>query len=110
VNNADLTDYVLFDEAQAARHTVFESQRLWSQVVCVGRNQSFGPVSDPAADAMLTVLAGEVVFLVDKQRKRMKQWGAVLVPAGAELIIKSASSDPSVVLVVTAPPPAPSPS
>ena len=107
MHNADLTDYVLFEDDEAARHTVFESERLWSQVICLGRNQSMGPLSDPGTDAMLTVLAGEVVFLVDKQRKRMKQWGAVLVPAGAELIIKSASPEPSVVLVVTAPPPAP---
>jgi hypothetical protein len=43
---------------------------------------------------------------VDRKRKRLKQWGTVLVPAGAELVVTNASYDPAVVLLVTAPPPA----
>ena len=109
MHHADLTDYVQFSEDGPERHTVFESERLWSQVIALGRNQTYGPVGDSEADAMLTVVVGEVVFIVDKKRKRMAQWGAVLVPAGAELIITNASADPSVILVVTAPPPAANP-
>lgn len=89
------------------RRTVFESEHVWSQVVCIDRNRRYGPVSDPQADAMLTILAGEAVFVVDKRRKRLKQWGAVLVPAGAELVVTNASPEPLVILMVTAPPPVP---
>ena len=105
VDTADLRDFVDFDEGGVLRRTVFDSERLWSQVICLDRNRSYGPVSDPDADAMLTILAGEAVFLVDKRRKRMKQWGAVLVPAGDELVITNASGEPLVILMVTGPPP-----
>jgi hypothetical protein len=36
----------------------------------------------------------------------MKQWEAVEVPAGLELTVRNASEEPSVVLLVVAPPPA----
>jgi glyoxylate utilization-related uncharacterized protein len=105
VESADLTEFVRFSPEGANRQTVFESERLWSQVVCLDRNQSLGPVGDPGADAVLTLIAGEAVVLVDRKRKRLKQWGTVLVPAGAELVVTNASYDPAVVLLVTAPPP-----
>lgn len=107
VDAADLRDFVEFAEGDVTRKTVFESERLWCQVVSIDRNRRYGPVSDPQADAMATVIAGEAVFLVDRRRKRMKQWGAVMVPAGSELVVTNASPEPLVVLMVTAPPPAP---
>ncbi len=105
MDTADLTDHVAFSSDGPTRGTVFESEKLWSQVVCLDRNQSFGPATDPDADAMITVLAGEAVFLVDRKRKRLGQWAAVLVPAGAQLVATNASADPLVLLMVTAPPP-----
>ena len=107
MDSADLRDYVEFEEGEVVRRTVFESERVWSQILCVDRTGEVGPVSDPGSDAVATILAGEAVFLVDRKRKRMKQWGSVLVPAGAELVIKNASPEPLVVLMVVAPPPAP---
>jgi mannose-6-phosphate isomerase-like protein (cupin superfamily) len=107
VDTADLRDLVEFAEGEVIRRDVFESEHLWSQVICVDHNRSYGPVSDPQADAMLTILAGEAVFLVDKHRKRMKQWGSVLVPAGSDLLLTNASPEPLVILMITAPPPAP---
>jgi mannose-6-phosphate isomerase-like protein (cupin superfamily) len=109
MDSADLRDLVAFEEGEVVRRTVFESERLWSQVLCVDRNRSYGPVADPRSDAMLTVVAGEAVFLVDKRRRRMKQWGSVLVPAGSELAVTNASPEPLVVLIVAAPPPGDSP-
>lgn len=102
---ADLTDLVRFSPDGPTRQTIFESEHLWSQLVCLDRNQSLGPLGDPRADAVLTVIAGEIVVLVDRSRKRLKQWGTVLVPAAAELVVTNASSEPAVVLLVTAPPP-----
>jgi glyoxylate utilization-related uncharacterized protein len=86
---------------------VFETEHLWSQLACLGRNQSLGPLADPDADAVLLVVAGEVAIQVDRSRKRLKQWDTVLVPARAELAVTNASGDPAVLLLVTAPPPRP---
>lgn len=89
------------------RRTVFESERLWAQTLCLGRNGSYGPVGDAGTDAVVTIIAGEAVFLVDKKRKRLKQWGAALVPAGSELVVRNASTEPLVILMIVAPPPRP---
>ncbi len=104
---ADLRDFVEFEEARVLGKPVFESQRLWSQLLCLDRNGTFGPATDADSDAMLVILAGEAVFLVDKRRRRMRQWGSVLVRAGSDLVITNASADPLVILMVTAPPPTP---
>jgi quercetin dioxygenase-like cupin family protein len=103
----NLKKYVHFDAESVRRATVFETQRLWSEVVCFDRNQNLGPVSDPDSDAMFTVLAGEAVFQIQGRRKRVEQWATVLVPAGADVTVSNASVDPLVVLVVAAPPPVP---
>ncbi|HYU57659.1 MAG TPA: hypothetical protein VEO00_06370 [Actinomycetota bacterium] len=102
----DLRSFVHFSDDAPVRETVFETERLWAQVICVGRNQSYGPVADPAADAIVEIVAGEAVVLADRQRKRVKQWETLLIPAGAELSITNASPDPLVVFVLLAPPPA----
>lgn len=101
----DLRDLVRFSDEAATAHTLFETGRLWSQVICLERNQQHGPMSDPGADAILTVVAGEVVIQVNRTRKRIRQWGAVLARAGGTVWVTNASLDPAVVLVVTAPPP-----
>lgn len=106
MERVNLTDLVGFSEEEPARHDVLESERLWSQLLCLGRNQSYGPVRDHQADCLLLVLAGEAVVQVDRRRTRLRQWGATLAPAGAELAVTNASADPAVILLVTAPPPA----
>jgi hypothetical protein len=105
MESADLTEFVRFSPDGPTRETIFESERVWCQVICMDRNQTLGPIGDPRADGVLTVIAGEAVVMVDRSRKRLKQWGAVLVPAAAELVMTNASADPAVVLFVTAPPP-----
>jgi quercetin dioxygenase-like cupin family protein len=107
VERRNLTRMVHFSPDGVLRETVFETEHLWTQVLCFDRNQSLGPVTDPEADAMFTIVAGEGVFLVDGDRRRLKQWETVLVPAGAEVSVSNASADPLVVLLVAAPPPAP---
>ena len=106
---ADLREFIEFEEGDLVRKTVFETERLWVQTVCLDRNGSYGPVSDRASDALVTILAGEAVFMVDKKRKRLKQGGALVGPAAAELVVTNASTEPLVVLMVVAPPPPPRP-
>ena len=105
MDTADLRESVEFEEGDVVRKALFESDRLFSQLLCLDRNASLGPISDPDSDAMLTILAGEAVFLVGGKRKRMRQWGAVVVPAGSELVVTNASTEPLVVLMVVTPPP-----
>jgi glyoxylate utilization-related uncharacterized protein len=104
----DIRDLVHFSDDEARHETLFESEHLWSEVICIQGNQGLGPMSDAGSDAVLAVLSGEVSAQVGKDRSRMKQWDSVLVPAGAELTLRNASADPAVLLLVTAPPPAPS--
>ncbi len=105
-----LTDLVSFSPDGAKRTTLIETANLWSEVVCLGRGQETGPMADPDADALFLVAAGGVVIHIGRQRKRLKQWDVALAPPGVEVTIRNAQVDPSVVLVVTAPPPRPDPS
>jgi mannose-6-phosphate isomerase-like protein (cupin superfamily) len=105
VDAVDLRDLVEFVEGDLVRKPVAETDRLWAQLLCLDRNGEFGPASDPGSDALLTVVAGEAVFFVNRRRSRLKQWGTVLVPAGSEVVVRNASIEPLVVLMVTAPPP-----
>lgn len=101
----DLTELVAFSETGAHHETVFRTQHLWSEIVCLDKNQTADPMTDPHADVMLTVVAGEAVVYLDRKFKRFKQWGATVAPAGTEVVIKNASSEPAVILIVAAPPP-----
>ena len=107
MDSRDLRDLVAFEAEGPARADVLESTHLWSELVCLDRNQQYGPLQDPDTDALFLVVAGEIVVQVERGRKRLKQWGDVLSPAGDEVTLTNASSDPSVILVVTAPPPTP---
>jgi mannose-6-phosphate isomerase-like protein (cupin superfamily) len=101
----DLTELVQFSSGHVRRETVFETGRLWSQLLCFERNQTMGPAGDDGSDAMFTIVAGEAVFQVDGRRKRIGQWASVLVPAGSKVTVTNASVEPLVVLLVAAPPP-----
>jgi glyoxylate utilization-related uncharacterized protein len=101
----DVRDLVHFDEEGPRHETLFETEQLFSRVICLQETQGLGPVGDPRADAVCLVLAGEVSAQVGRGRGRMKQWESVLVPAGSELTLRNASDEPAVLLLVTAPPP-----
>lgn len=105
MESRNLKRYVHFSPEDVRRETVFETEHLWTEVLCFERNQSVGPVSDDASDAVFTVIAGEGVFLVGGRRKRLEQWGTILVQAGEEVSVTNASAEPLVVVLVAAPPP-----
>jgi glyoxylate utilization-related uncharacterized protein len=107
VKTHDLRDLVHFSDDVALHHTLFETAHLWSEVLCLQGAQGVGPMTDARSDGVVVVLSGEIAAQVDKGRARMRQWESVLVPAGAELTIRNASEEPSVVLLVLSPPPAP---
>jgi quercetin dioxygenase-like cupin family protein len=107
VEETNLKDHVHFSPDGVRRETVFETTRLWAEVLCFERSQRVGPVMDPDSDALFTVAAGEAVVQVDTRRKRVQQWDTVLVPAGAEVTVTNASTDPLVMFLVAAPPPVP---
>ena len=104
----DLRNLVEFAEGGPLHRALFESERMWSEVLCLERTQSHGPISDPGSDGLFVVVAGEVVVQVGRNRKRLQQWGAAFAPRATEVTVTNASIDPAVVLVVAAPPPLPS--
>ena len=101
----DLRDHVQFSAQGPIHEPLFESDRMWSELVCLDRAQRLGPITDPDSDAIVTVVAGEVVVHLDRGHKRIGQWSSALAPAGTELAITNASMDPAVVMIVAAPPP-----
>lgn len=105
VDAKDLRDLVRFDEDGPHHEDLFESEHLWSEVVCLDRNQALGTITDRDSDAIVLVVTGKVVVQVNRGRKRLEQWGTTLVPAGSELTVTNATEDPAVVLLVAAPPP-----
>jgi len=106
VNTRKVTDLVDFEDDAARTEVLYETAQLFSQVVCVQGSQGIGPMSDARSDGVVVVLAGEIATQVGKARARMRQWESALVPAGEELTFRNASEEPSVVLLVLAPPPA----
>ena len=105
MNTLDIRDLVRFSEDEPRRTTLTEAERLWSEVVCLQGAQGVGPLRDEASDGLLVVLAGRVAAQVGKGRARMGQWESVVVPAGEDLTVRNASEEPSVLLLVVAPPP-----
>jgi len=106
MRTTDIRDLVRFSDDEPRRSTLVDGERLWSEVVCLQGAQGVGPLRDDGSDGLLVVLSGEVATQVGRGRARMKQWEAVDVPAGVELTVRNASGEPSVVLLVAAPPPA----
>jgi glyoxylate utilization-related uncharacterized protein len=101
----DLTELVHFSEEEARRSVLYDSVRMFAQVICLQDNQISGPMSDPESEGIVTILAGEVAAQIGKGRARMKQWETALVPSGEDLTLRNASSEPAVVLLILAPPP-----
>ena len=103
----NLKDLVAFSKKEPTHNALFESERLWSELVCLERNQQIGPIVDHDSDALCLVVTGDVVVQLDRPRKHLSQWGSVLVPASTDLVVTNASDEPAVVLLVAAPPPVP---
>ena len=105
MQSRSLKDLVHFDPGDVRRETLFETGNLFSEVLCFDSKQFVGPMEDPEADAVFTVLAGEGRFSVGRRSKTLKQWGTVLVPAGSEVTVINLHDEPMVVLMVASPPP-----
>jgi len=102
----DLTDLVHFSEDEPRRSILYDSERVFAQVICLQGNQLLGPLSDPESEGIVAVLAGEVAVQVGKTRARMKQWQTALISPSEDLTVRNASEDPAVLLLLLAPPPA----
>ena len=105
VKTRDIRDLVHFVDDGPRTEVLYETDQLWSQIVCLQGSQGHGPVVDERADGIVAVLSGEIAAQVGSGRSRMHQWEAVLVPAREPLTLRNASAEPAVVLVVLAPPP-----
>ena len=106
MKSKNLRDLVRFSSKAPVHSPVFETERMWSELICLERTQRAGPMEDPSSDVLCTIVAGEVVVQLDRARKRLTQWGVALVPADTQLFITNASEEPAVVLLIAAPPPA----
>jgi mannose-6-phosphate isomerase-like protein (cupin superfamily) len=105
MRSKSLKDLVHFDPEDVRREPLFETEHLFSEVLCFDGKQHVGPMMDTESDAVFTVLAGEGRFNVGRRSRSMRQWGAVLVPAGEEVTVINLHDEPLVVLMVAGPPP-----
>ncbi len=106
MKSRDIRDLVWFSEEDSRTEVLFETEQLWSQIICLQGAQTAGPMRDARSEGLITVLAGEIAAQVGKQRARMGQWESLGIGAGDEVVLTNASAEPSVVLLVLAPPPA----
>ena len=84
---------------------LFESEHLWSEVVCLDRNQALGTHRRPGLGCTRARRDGRVVVQQNLGRKRLEQWETTLVPAGSELTITNATGEPAGSCSSPAPPP-----
>ena len=103
----NLKDLVHFDDDDVHREPLFETDNLWSEVLCLDAKQTIGPMGDGDSDALFTVLAGEGRFNVGRRSRTLRQWGSLLVPADGEVTIFNTTDEPLVLLLVASPPPLP---
>jgi glyoxylate utilization-related uncharacterized protein len=101
----NVTDLIHFTEDAPRTEVLHETDRLWSQVICLQGAQGVGPLTDEHAEGFFVVLAGEVSVQIGGARARLKQWGSATVAAGDPLTLRNASPEPAVVLLVLSPPP-----
>jgi len=101
----NVTDLIYFDEEAARTEVLHETEQLFSQVICLQESQGVGPMQDATSEGLVVVLSGEVAAQIGRNRARMKQWASAIVAAGDELTLRNASEEPSVILLVLAPPP-----
>src|SRR5215831_6507464 len=106
MQSRNLKDLVHFDPDDVRRESLFETDNLWSEVLCFDGKQTLGPIADDESDAMFTVLAGEGRFIVGHRTKTLRQWGSLLAPAGSEVTVFNLRAEPLVLLLVASPPPA----
>ena len=64
VDAKDLRDLVRFDEVGPRHEALFESEHLWSEIVCLEHNQALGTIEDRDSDALVLVVTGRVVDAV----------------------------------------------
>ena len=91
---SDIRDLVWFSDDEARHETLFETEHLWSEIVCLQGAQGLGPLTDPASDAIVTVLAGEVAVQVGKAAPGWAS-GSRARRGGTELTIRNASDEPA---------------
>src|SRR4029078_1061091 len=92
----NVTDLIYFDDETARTEVLYETEQLFSQVICLQEAQGSGPVTDAASEGLLVVLSGEVSAQIGRTRARMKQWVSATVPAGDELTPRHPQTHPPV--------------
>lgn len=96
----NLQDLVSFSGDGANHSEMLSSDLLYSEVISLQQNQETAKMGDSGSDAVFVVVAGEAVIYVDRSFKRLHHWDSALAPAGSEVVIKNATSEPVVVLMV----------
>lgn len=98
----NLQDLVSFSEDGANHAEMLSSDLLYSEVISLGQNQETAKMGDGGSDAIFVVVAGEAVIYINRSFKRLRHWDSALAPAGSEVVVKNATGEPAIVLMVAA--------
>lgn len=98
----NLQDLVSFSEDGANHAEMLSSDLLYSEVISLEQNQETTKMGDSVSDAIFVVVAGEAVIYINRSFKRLRHWDSALAPVGSEVVIKNATSEPAIVLMVAA--------
>ena len=102
----DLTDLVHFTDDGARTELLAETERLWSQVVCLQGNQGVGPMTDAGGRRPRRRALRRGRGAGGQGPRADAQWHTRSCPPARSSSLRNASDEPAVVLLVLAPPPA----
>jgi glyoxylate utilization-related uncharacterized protein len=103
----NLQGLVSFNEGGANHAEMLSSDLLYSEVISLQQNQETSKLGNGGSDAVFVVVAGEIVIYIDRKIKRLHHWDSALALAGSEVVIKNATGEPAIVLMVASGRPAP---
>lgn len=100
----DLRDYVDFDLEAASGRRIFTTDVVAVDLVCLEPGQVVDARTLGGADAIYTVLGGQVWVVTDDAEVTLDPLQAVVVPAGIPHGLRNDGADPLILQVVVSPP------
>ena len=94
-----------FSDAKLQKHNLFATERFFLDVYCLRPGQSQTPHAHGRSDKVYVVLEGSATVELEGERQELRQWDAVLCPAGSSHGVRNEGPSDTRLLVLMTPPP-----
>ena len=94
-----------FSEGKLQKHNLFTTGRFFLDVYCLRPGQAQTPHAHAGSDKVYVVLEGSATVELDGERQELRQWDAVLCPAGSSHGVRNEGPSDTRLLVLMTPPP-----